>query len=155
MQAARKVAPEDIEVVIYDRLAELPHFNPDLDTEEVALSVADFRQQMKRSDEVLLSSPEYAHGVPGTLKNALNWLVSSGETVGKPFALINMSLRAVHARASLKEILTTMAANVVDEASITMSFGDRKDEVSIAADPDLSAQLRPALVALANRAQLD
>ena len=148
VHAAREVAPEGVEVVIYDGLADLPHFNPDLGTEEVAPSVTDFRQQMKRSDAVLLSSPEYAHGVPGTLKNALDWLVSSGETVGKPFALINTSPRSVHAQASLREILTTMAAVVVPEASITLPLGDKKDEASIAADSELAARLRSAMVTL-------
>ena len=151
VRATKEVAPEGVEVVVYDGLASLPHFNPDLDNEEVASSVTDFRQQMKRSDGVLLSSPEYAHGVPGTLKNALDWLVSSGETVGKPFALINTSPRAIHAQASLKEILTTMAAVVVPEASITLPLDDKKDEASIAADPDLSAQLRSAILELAHQ----
>ena len=149
LQAAKRVAPEGTEVVIYGGLADLPHFNPDLGNEEVAPSVTDFRQQMKRSDAVLLSSPEYAHGVPGTLKNALDWLVSSGETVSKPFALINTSPRSVHAQASLREILTTMAAGVVPAASITLPLGDKKDGASIAADPELSTRLRSAIAALA------
>ena len=148
VHAVKRIAPKDVEVVIYEGLATLPHFNPDFDGEEVAASVTNFRQQMRRSDAVVLSSPEYAHGVPGTLKNALDWLVSSGETLGKPFALINTSPRATHAQASLREILITMAVNVVAEASITLSLGSKKDEASIAADPELSTQLRSAIVAL-------
>lgn len=155
VRAAKRVAPENVEVVIYDGLAGLPHFNPDFDNEEVAPSVADFRWQMKRADGVLVSSPEYAHGVPGTLKNALDWLVSSGETVGKPFALVNTSPRAVHAQASLKEILETMAAVIASEASVALPLGDKKDEASIAADPDLSAQLRSAILELAHRHSSD
>jgi NAD(P)H-dependent FMN reductase len=59
---------------------------------------------------VLICSPESAHGVPGTLKNALDWLVGSEELVGKPVAVLNLSERATRAHASLIETLHTMAA---------------------------------------------
>jgi NAD(P)H-dependent FMN reductase len=94
----------------------------------------------------LISSPEYAHGVPGVLKNALDWLVGSLEFPGTPVALINTAPRAVHAQAQLREILTTMSARLVESASITLDLAGRSlDAAGIAADAVLRAQLQAAL----------
>ncbi|UZJ30351.1 NADPH-dependent FMN reductase [Streptomyces endophytica] len=71
----------------------LPHFNPDLDGEDATppAAVAALRTAVASADALLVVSPEYAHGVPGVLKNALDWLVSSGEVVHKPVAVITAS----------------------------------------------------------------
>lgn len=148
LRAAVALAPETFEVSVYDGLATLPHFNPDLDNETVPSSVVDFRSQLQGSDGVLISSPEYGHGVPGVLKNALDWVVASGELYGKPVALLNASPRSVHAQASLKETLTVMMASLIPEASITVSLRSNKvDEASMISDPEISHALRSALVA--------
>lgn len=148
LRAAVALAPETFEVSVYDGLATLPHFNPDLDNETVPSSVVDFRSQLQGSDGVLISSPEYAHGVPGVLKNALDWVVASGELYGKPVALLNASPRSVHAQASLKETLTVMMASLIPEASITVSLRSNKvDGASMISDPEISHALRSALVA--------
>ena len=74
LRAAALVAPEGVEIILYRGLGDLPHFNPDLEAAEPP-SVTEFREQVRISDGLLISSPEYAHGVPGVLKNALDWLV--------------------------------------------------------------------------------
>src|SRR5262245_53448790 len=94
-------------------------------------------------------SGTYAHGVSGVLKNALDWVVSSGELIDKPIALINASARALHAHASLRETLTTMSGLVLEQASMTVSLeGTGWDADRIAHDARVSALLRSALVAL-------
>jgi NAD(P)H-dependent FMN reductase len=151
IQAATMVAPEGVRVVIYNGLDTLPYFNPDLDGEGAIPPppVADLRRHVGEADGVLISSPEYAHGLPGVLKNGLDWLVSSGETVGKHFALVNASPRATHAQASLAETLRTMAAIIVPEASIAVPLSGRKlDASGIASDPELSSLLGAAMAAL-------
>jgi len=146
LRAAVALAPQAFEVSVYDGLATLPHFNPDLDNEAAPPPVVDFRSQLHASDGVLISSPEYAHGVPGVLKNALDWVVASGELYGKPVALLNASPRSVHAQASLKETLTVVTANLIPEASITVSLRSNKvDEASIISDPEISRALCSAL----------
>jgi len=150
VQAAAIVAPAGTEVTIYNGLADLPPFNPDRESDDSLTSVLEFRSRLKNSDAVLISSPEYAHGVPGTLKNALDWLVGSGEFVDKPVALMNASPWATYAYASLTETLKTMSANVVSSASITMPVAVKNmSGVEIAADPVLSNPLKSALKALA------
>jgi chromate reductase, NAD(P)H dehydrogenase (quinone) len=148
--AAARLVPEAIEVSIYGELADLPPFNPDLDADRAAPAVTRFRDHLRACDAVLISSPEYAHGVPGVLKNALDWVVGSGELLDKPIAVINASGRATHAWTSLRDTLTVMSARVIVAASITIPLdGKALDADGIVRDPELSATLRSSLEALA------
>ena len=153
LRAARVLAPEGVEVALYEGLAGLPHFNPDLDDfggEAAPPEVADFRSRLDASDGVLISSPEYVHGVSGVMKNAIDWVVSSGEFYEKPVALLNASMAATHAYASLTEILTTADADIIREASVRVGLPtNRIDKTGILADPKLSGALRAAVAALA------
>lgn len=152
LRAAAALAPEGVAVELYDGIGRLPHFNPDLD-DDPPEPVPDYRARLRAADAVLISSPEYAHGVPGVLKNALDWVVGSGELVYKPVALVNASPRSTHGQASLTETLTVMTASLVPEASVAVSMIGRKlDVAGIVADPGLSAALRSAVAALARAA---
>jgi chromate reductase, NAD(P)H dehydrogenase (quinone) len=154
LRAAAMLAPDGVSVELYEGLGDLPHFNPDLDREGDAppASVAEFRDRVAIADALLICSPEYAHGVPGTLKNALDWLVSSPAIIGKPVALLNASFRATYAHASLTETLTVMSARVVADASITVPLDGRKglDAAGIVGDEELAGLLRKALGDLAS-----
>jgi NAD(P)H-dependent FMN reductase len=148
--AAAALAPQGVEVTIYDGLGDLPHFNPDLDGEAVSWAVSDWRRRLRTSDGVLFSVPEYAHGVPGVLKNGLDWVVGSGELVDKPVTLFNVSPRGTYAQASLTETLSVMSARVVYEASITLQLLAKPVNADqIAADTGMSAALRAALESFA------
>jgi chromate reductase len=149
LRAAALLAPEGMEIALYGGLGDLPHFNPDLEDAEPP-SVTELRRRVREADGLLFSSPEYAHGVPGVLKNALDWLVSGSEIVWKPIALWNASPRATHAQASLAETLRTMSTRLVPEASIAVPLLARGlDAAAIAADPDLAGPLRAALASFA------
>ena len=129
LRAAGRVAPAGVQLTMYDGLGGLPHFNPDLDEEGAVPppEVAELRQLLIGADAVLISSPEYAHGVPGSLKNLLDWLVSTGELVGKPVALLNASpVGGAYAQNALLETLRTMNWKVVDEACRIEPFVARK-----------------------------
>ena len=144
------VAPEGVEIVPYRGLAELPYFSPDLDGDETPAPVAGLRRMLRETHALLISSPEYAHGVPGVLKNALDWLVSGPEMVGRPVALFNASPSSTHAHASLVDILTTMSAVVLREASIALPLRGRgMTAAQIAGDPTMAAVIREALILLA------
>ncbi|MFL6246271.1 MAG: NADPH-dependent FMN reductase [Thermoanaerobaculia bacterium] len=150
LRAARRVAPDDVEIAMYEGLADLPQFNPDLDMEGMTPPppVAELRQLLIEADAVLISSPEYAHGVPGALKNMLDWLVSVGELVDKPVALLNASpIGGAYAQASLLETLRTMNWRVVEEASLTEPFVGRKITGELTDEAALET-LRSALAAL-------
>jgi chromate reductase len=140
-------------VAVYDGLAELPPFNPDLEFSGPLPAVDAFRSQLEGCDALLISSPEYAHGVPGVLKNALDWVVGSGELIEKPIGLINVSPRSAFAHAQLAETLKTMSATIVPEASITIALpGGAKEPSAILADDSVSEALRAALESLARAA---
>src|SRR4029453_6006873 len=85
-RSAAAVAPAGMAFIFYEQLGLLPHFNPDLDGEGATPppAVADLRRLLAEADGVVISPPEYAPGVPGSLKNALDWIVSSGELTDKP-----------------------------------------------------------------------
>ncbi|MBV9880283.1 MAG: NAD(P)H-dependent oxidoreductase [Gemmatirosa sp.] len=155
VHAARLVAPEGVEVHVYEGLGTLPHFNPDLDGEGSTPppTVAELRAEIGRADGLLISSPEYAHGAPGVLKNALDWLVSSVEFPGKPIALVGASTRATYARASLAETLRTMSAQLVDAPEAVPVPHRAATAADIAGDPALAATLRAAIQALVRGAR--
>lgn len=145
--AAKRIAPEGVIIELFDGIGELPFFNSDLETpEHLPVKVSAFRQVVGANDGLLISSPEYARGVSGVMKNALDWLVGSSEFPGKPMSLINTSPRANHALAALALTLETMSAQLIRDASITLPLlGTANDAESILADPALAGPLCGAL----------
>jgi len=151
LQALAALAPDGVTLAMYDQLADLPYFNPDLDREgdTPPASVAYLRAQIGRADGIVICSPEYAHGVPGVLKNVLDWLVSSLEFPGKPVALINISPRSTFAQASLAETLGTMSAVLISDPALTIALPrDRRDVAGMLADPAICQDLRAAVSAV-------
>jgi NAD(P)H-dependent FMN reductase len=150
LRAAALLSPPGVEIFVCETLAGLPHFNPDLDGAEPTAALA-LREQVRQADGVLVACPEYAHGVPGAFKNALDWLVGGEGLEGKPVALLNAAPRATHAQAALAEILTTMGWRIVAEASQTIPLaGQTLDADGICSHPELSHLLRAALDAFQN-----
>ena len=125
-----------VNFIIYEGLGNLPHFN---DSKDPAPEVIEFRNLLKDADGVLICSPEYAFGVPGVLKNALDWTVSSGEFVNKPVALITAATGGDKAHASLLLTLSALSAQVPDDHKLLISFvraklnenGEVKDPATI------------------------
>lgn len=148
LRAAGALAPPGVAWALYQELGALPPFNPDLEGAPPAPVLA-WRARLRAADGVMIASPEYAHGVTGVLKNALDWVVASGELAGKPLALINAAPRAVLAQAALAETLTVMSAQLVAAASITLPVAGRGlDQAAMLADAGMAAALRGALAAL-------
>jgi chromate reductase, NAD(P)H dehydrogenase (quinone) len=150
--AARKLAPDSLELEMYAGLGRLPLFNPDEDVDPPPMEVQLLRHAAGRSDALLIACPEYAHGIPGPLKNLLDWLVGSLEFPGKPVALLNASARGSHhAQQALREVLQTMSAELLDSASGVVPLPGAGCDVSLILDSDaLRNALRERLDALAN-----
>jgi chromate reductase, NAD(P)H dehydrogenase (quinone) len=120
LEAAQNIIGSD-RLEIYAGLAELPAFNPDLDTEsDLPAEAKALRDQAMAASALLVSVPEYAHGLPGSFKNGLDWLVGSMALFEKPVAIWANTSRAIYAPAQLREVLTTMAAAICEDASITI-----------------------------------
>jgi len=146
LEALARLAPADVEIVIYREMGALPHFNPDDDGDAPPPSVISLRRSVGASDGLLIAAPEYAHGAPGALKNALDWLVASLEFPDKPVALINTAPRARHAQEALREVLTTMSARLMSDAFDPVPLtGQDGDDDRIVANPALAQALRAGL----------
>jgi NAD(P)H-dependent FMN reductase len=107
----------------------LPHFSPDLDVADAPPSVASFRHQLQDADGILICTPEYAYGMPGVLKNGLDWTVSSGEFVHKPVLTMSASPFAMggeKAHASLLLTLSALSAHVIEGEMLTIPFIRKK-----------------------------
>lgn len=132
INAAAEFVPADVQFNIYSGLGSLPHFD---DSKEPGPEVAALRQQLSTADGVLICSPEYAFGVPGVLKNALDWTVSSGEFVNKPVALITAATGGNNAHASLMLTFTALSANLPESNRLLISFVRAKMQNGVVADP--------------------
>ena len=111
------MVPEHIEYNIYKELSSIPAFD-DSDSEVVNR----FRQKIREADGVLICTPEYAFGVPGALKNALDWTVSTGDFDQKPVALITASSVGDKGHASLINTLTALGTDRIEGGSLLISF---------------------------------
>ena len=116
----------ELDFITYPHLAELPHFNVDLDTPEPPAQVAELRTQLKSADGVLICTPEYAMGIPGSLKNLLDWTVSSSDFSHKPVAAITASTSGEKAHESLLGTLRIMEARVDENTALLISHAKTK-----------------------------
>ena len=153
VRAILALAPENMTCTRYDGLADLPHISPDRDGDDPPTSVKDLRSSLRAADGVLICTPEYAYGMPGSLKNALDLIVSSGEFVNKPVAALSASpypTGSERAHTSLLLTLTALNATVPEGATLTVPLVRTKMDASGAVSDAATAQaLRSVLDALA------
>ncbi|MNK43469.1 FMN-dependent NADPH-azoreductase [compost metagenome] len=102
----------EYEVTTLNTIADLPHFNPDSDTGQTPQQVEHLRKNISRADGVVISTPEYAMGLPGSLKNVLDWTVSSSSFSKKPVLAVVASSQGEKAYQSLIDVLTVIEAEV-------------------------------------------
>jgi chromate reductase len=126
IEAIRNIAQTQFSVSIYRGLSDIPHFNPDLDNENPPAQVKEFRRQLQEADGILICTPEYAMGVPGTLKNAIDWSVSTCDFSHKPVALITASLSGEKAHQSLLGTLKIIESNITDGTQLLIPFAKTK-----------------------------
>jgi chromate reductase, NAD(P)H dehydrogenase (quinone) len=140
IHAIADLTKEKFEIEIFDGLDSIPHFNPDNDNETPPPAVRNFRQQLKAIDGILICTPEYAMGVPGTLKNAIDWTVSSCEFSHKPVALITASSLGENAHESLLKTLKIIESNITDQTQLVIPYVktkvSRENKITDAATQD-------------------
>lgn len=120
LRTALEVTPDGVEASLYEHMADLPHFNPDLDVDRLPPAVTELRRSIGAADAMLFSTPEYAGALPGSFKNLLDWTIGDaqiGSIYEKPVAWINPSPHgAVNAIGSLRTVLGYAHAEVVEDA---------------------------------------
>ena len=120
LNVAAGLAPEQVEFTIYNGLAEIPAFN---DSNEIPETVVAFIKLLSDVDGVFFVIPEYAFGVPGALKNALDWTVSSSTAFpDKPVALITAATGGDKAHAAFLLTLKAISAKIPEGATLLLSF---------------------------------
>jgi chromate reductase, NAD(P)H dehydrogenase (quinone) len=149
LHAYERLAPAGTRVEHFEGMAALPHFNPDLDTEPLRPEVAAWRSRVASADALVVSTPEYVHALPGSFKNALDWLVSDPAFAGKPVAILHATRGSSWALDSLREVLATMSARIIEPACVLLPFGTNQiDEEAILARDDFRRPLLASLEAL-------
>lgn len=126
IQAIARLIGDRAEFERYASIADLPHFNPDLDHDAPPAAVVHFRDRVRASDAVLICTPEYAMGVVGSLKNALDWLVSSSSLSGKSVMLVTASLSGEKGHAALLDTLAVIEAVLRPETNVLVPFAKTK-----------------------------
>lgn len=155
LETAALLAPPDICLEIFPELGNIPLFNPDHaaaagDIADTPPAVAALRASIQDADAIIISTPEYAHELPGALKNALDWLVGGIQLTDKPVALFNASARSVYAQAALREVLVTLGARILDNASVIVPLtADARTPQQLSAEPAIAAPVTAALQRLA------
>jgi chromate reductase len=114
--------PDSINYNIYDGMGNLPHFIPTSEDEPLPDAVLNLHQQLNAAAGILICTPEYAFGVPGALKNLLDWTVATGNFVDKPVGVITASSQGNYAHPSLLTTLGALSANVIDGANLLVPF---------------------------------
>jgi len=145
LQAAVTLMPASDKLTIDAAPGLLPHFNPDLAPDAVPELEA-FIARIRSCDGLVISSPVYAGGYPGTLKNALDWLVGTDAFVEKPFMMLSASNRVPAVEKSLVTVLQTMSGVHVDAASVTIPLlGTDLDTDAIVRHPDHAGAIRDSM----------
>jgi NAD(P)H-dependent FMN reductase len=145
LRTVRHLASASIEVCLFSGLGDLLLYNPDLENAPPAVA-QQLRNEVAVADALLIASPEYAHGVTGAIKNALDWLVAFEGFADKPVAVLNATPRAHHADAALRETLITMSATLIEDASITLLLPSANiGEAELLAAPEIASLLTGVL----------
>jgi len=151
LQAAAAVAPDGVDVTLYDGLKEIPPYDADDDLDRGPATVEAFRALVREADAVFFATPEYNSSIPGALKNALDWAsrpLATNAFRNKPVAVIGSSAGAfggVWAAAELRKVLAAMGARVTEVELAVGHAHDKLDEVGRLADDDVRDGLREAL----------
>jgi len=116
LKAAAALMPPGVEFVLFDGLRDLPPFNPDSEANGELKSVRRWRLALEESDAVLIASPEYGFSMPGALKNAIDWVIGSGELERKVVAItsaVSWAGRGRRGLGALRDTLSAVSATIV------------------------------------------
>jgi chromate reductase, NAD(P)H dehydrogenase (quinone) len=150
LRTALRGAPKAVRATLYEGMASLPAFNPDLDGDPLPPAAAELRHQIRTSDALLFSTPEYAGDLPGSFKNLLDWTVGDaqpGSIYTKPVAWVNVAARgAPYTHESLRRVLGYVGAAIIEPACIALPVtSDMVTEDRLVADHDVQRRLSETL----------
>jgi len=154
LRAAAERLPAGAELLAYERLAEIPPYDEDVEVGGVPESVRDLRNAIRNADAILIATPEYNHSIPGQLKNALDWAsrpAGKSALSGKPVATIGAStgmFGAVWAQAELRKVLGAMGGRVLEAELPVSHAADLHHGDRLELSPEQSEHLEEILAEL-------
>ncbi|MBD2701746.1 NAD(P)H-dependent oxidoreductase [Spirosoma sp. BT702] len=148
------VAKHDLDIIIFDRLSELPPFNPEQSVSNVPESITQFRAAIQDADGLLICTPEYIFSMPSGLKNAIEWCVASTVFSGKPIGLITASASGQMGHEELKIIIKTVETVFTEDTTLLIQGIKGKIDVAGAiTDADTQNKLIHFIDAFVNLVQ--
>ena len=152
LRAAAAGAPAGVEVELYGGLKEIPPYDADDDVPgEQPRAVQELKAALAGADGVLIATPEYNSSIPGTLKNALDWVsrpLESSPVRNKPAAVISSStgmFGGVWAAAETRKVLGALGARALD---VSISVAKANERLADGVDPALRIELQSVVEAL-------
>lgn len=153
LRAAARLAPEGVEIEIYD-LSGIPEFVQD---QEPSAKVIEFKQKIREADAILISSPEYNYSVPGVLKNAIDWASRPyGDSAweGKPAAIMGASTGGIgtaRMQYHLRQIMVFLNMFPLNRPEVMISTcADKFDAEGVLTDEKTKEIIGKMLAALAD-----
>lgn len=147
LRALAENAPPGVKLEISDLIGDLPIFNPDREGVLTPPAVEAFGRSIREAEGLVFACPEYAHGIPGGLKNALDWMVSRDEIPNKPVLIVRASTRSDYALSALQEVLRTMSLRLKPEIGFSVHLlgkaAERMEEILSA--PQARSEMRHTL----------
>jgi chromate reductase, NAD(P)H dehydrogenase (quinone) len=159
LRAAEELLPAEVDFVLYQGIKEVPPYDEDDDAQPAPLAVAALRSAIGEADAILFATPEYNSSIPGSLKNALDWVSRPPATNtlrNKPVAVVGAStgaFGAVWAQAELRKVLAAIGARVVDGEVAVGHAPTRFDEAGRLEDEQLQEQLQETIGTLLAEAE--
>ena len=150
INAIIELSSDNLSIKVFKELSGIPHFNPDLDNDQPPKEVSNFRKQLNYANGILICTPEYAMGVPGTLKNAIDWTVSTMEFSHKPVALITASTAGQKAHQSLLTTLKVIEADIPPNSQLLISHVKTKVKDDKITDPITLNEVKKVIASLIN-----
>jgi chromate reductase, NAD(P)H dehydrogenase (quinone) len=164
--AAQRLVPPGVVVELYERLGEIPLFDEDLRVAQADPEpVRELKTRVAGADALLIATPEYNYGIPGVLKNAIDWASRPPDTSPlhhKPVAIIGAStglFGTVRAQLQLRQVFVFTESYVLGKPEVLVpraadKFGDAGELTDAATHDQLAKQLA-ALVEWAKRLRSD
>jgi chromate reductase, NAD(P)H dehydrogenase (quinone) len=159
LRAAAERLPAGVELVEYERLGEIPPYDPDVEALGTPEVVAELREAVRSADAVLVATPEYNHSIPGQLKNALDWVsrpAGHSALMGKPAAAIGAStgmFGAVWAQAEARKVLGALGGRVVESELPIPGAKEHYEDGWLELSPEQSQQLQEILAELVSEVE--
>lgn len=114
----RSEARDIFQVIVYDQLKTLPHFDPDQSLEHTPSEITGLRNLIQDADGIIISTPEYVFSIPSGLKNAIEWCVATTIFSGKPLGIITASTSGIKGHEELQLIMHTLMATFTPETTL-------------------------------------